>query len=180
MEGKTRVPSDYEESFRKARLTFLHQRVYNPATRRVEHLTPLPNPENHDDLSFLGSDLDEDTAHLIAIGDIDPTTHERFDCVKPSVIKKAAPPIENAFQLMMANSTADVTRSTSISMLDVKETDKIEEPQTKKRKHDNAMKDKENVDVNVRQPAPKGGAFGRLFRQSLEQNRFKRFASPCL
>lgn len=47
------VPPLYEESFRRAILTFLHQRVYDPITEDIVHLSDLPDNID-EDLDFLG------------------------------------------------------------------------------------------------------------------------------
>ncbi|PON54615.1 Exonuclease [Parasponia andersonii] len=47
------VPPLYEESFKKALLTFLHQRVYDPITEDVVHLFDFSD-NIEDDLDFLG------------------------------------------------------------------------------------------------------------------------------
>ncbi|WCJ27305.1 Exonuclease 1 [Euphorbia peplus] len=47
------VPPLYEESFQKAILTFQHQRVYDPTTEAMIHLSDLPDNVG-DDLDFLG------------------------------------------------------------------------------------------------------------------------------
>lgn len=47
------VPPLYEESFKKAILTFQHQRVYDPITEDIVHLSDISNNIG-DDLDFLG------------------------------------------------------------------------------------------------------------------------------
>lgn len=47
------VPPIYEESFRKAILTFQHQRVYDPTSENIVHLSDIPE-DIGDDLDFLG------------------------------------------------------------------------------------------------------------------------------
>ncbi|KAM7271623.1 hypothetical protein ACFE04_030837 [Oxalis oulophora] len=47
------VPPLYEESFTKAIMTFQHQRVYDPITENIIHLSDLPG-NYADDLDFLG------------------------------------------------------------------------------------------------------------------------------
>ncbi|CAA3016741.1 exonuclease 1 [Olea europaea subsp. europaea] len=59
----------YEESFKKAILTFLHQRVYDPVTEDIVHLSE-PSDDINDNLDFL--------AKGIAQGDLDPFTKEAF------------------------------------------------------------------------------------------------------
>jgi len=44
LDGKLSVPLKYEQSFREAELTFQHQFVYDPTTRAMVTLTPLPSP----------------------------------------------------------------------------------------------------------------------------------------
>lgn len=47
------VPPLYEESFKKAVLTFQHQRVYDPLTKDIVHLSNIPDSVG-DELDFLG------------------------------------------------------------------------------------------------------------------------------
>ncbi|KAI5384825.1 Rad2 nuclease, variant 2 [Lathyrus oleraceus] len=47
------VPPIYEESFRKAILTFQHQRVYDPTSENIVHLSDIPE-DIGDELDFLG------------------------------------------------------------------------------------------------------------------------------
>lgn len=47
------VPPLYEESFKKAILTFRHQRVYDPTMKDIVHLSDLPDNIGND-LEFLG------------------------------------------------------------------------------------------------------------------------------
>ncbi|KAE9461962.1 hypothetical protein C3L33_06121, partial [Rhododendron williamsianum] len=47
------VPPSYEDSFRKAMMTFQHQRVYDPMVEDIAHLSDLPDDVG-DDLDFLG------------------------------------------------------------------------------------------------------------------------------
>lgn len=47
------VPPLYEESFKKAILTFQHQRVYDPVNEDIVHLSDISD-NSRDDLDFLG------------------------------------------------------------------------------------------------------------------------------
>ncbi|VFQ88464.1 unnamed protein product [Cuscuta campestris] len=47
------VPPLYEESFKKAIMTFLHQRVYDPVSEALVHLSDIPDGTD-EDLEFLG------------------------------------------------------------------------------------------------------------------------------
>ncbi|TMW66390.1 hypothetical protein Poli38472_004155 [Pythium oligandrum] len=80
LEGKTRVTSTYEAEFERAFLTFRHQRVYDPRTKKIVPLTPIPSEllEKDAAMEFLGPDLSDDIAQAIAEGDMDPITKDRF------------------------------------------------------------------------------------------------------
>jgi hypothetical protein len=55
LKSKHSLPEGYEENFRKANLTFLHQRVFDPITKTIVHLTPLPeNLSKEEVIEFLG------------------------------------------------------------------------------------------------------------------------------
>ncbi len=43
MEGSLDVPANYVASFQLAELVFLHQRVYDPVSKRLVTLLPLPD-----------------------------------------------------------------------------------------------------------------------------------------
>lgn len=47
------VPPLYEESFKKAILTFQHQRVYDPVSQDIVHLSDLAD-DVEENLDFLG------------------------------------------------------------------------------------------------------------------------------
>ncbi len=100
----TTVPRDYEAQVQLAIWTFRHQRVFDPASRRLAHLTPLPegglandvaqlpagtqlDPEQ---LDFLGPALPDDVAAGIAAGDLNPHTLEPFGDVPP-VVRESRP-----------------------------------------------------------------------------------------
>ena len=77
-----RVPHGYAESFKVARMTFLHQRVFDPRTQGLTTVTPLAPGliERSSDkrLDFLGPFLDDPTAAAIANGMIDPSTMKPY------------------------------------------------------------------------------------------------------
>lgn len=79
----TSVPRGYEADLQRALWTFRHQRVIDPATRRMVHLQPLPEGGlaaaaaqlpaavtqlDPIELDFLGPLLSDDVAHGIASG----------------------------------------------------------------------------------------------------------------
>ncbi|SPQ94599.1 unnamed protein product (mitochondrion) [Plasmodiophora brassicae] len=78
MQGRIRVPRDYEDAANRAELTFRHQRVFDLDRDRLAHLQPLPATFD-DDTSFLGPDLDPDVARAIAGALIDPVTLQPFE-----------------------------------------------------------------------------------------------------
>lgn len=54
LEGQLTVPRDYLAEFRRAELTFLHQHVFDPVTRSLTHLNPLPEGMTLAQLPFIG------------------------------------------------------------------------------------------------------------------------------
>ncbi|KAG5235143.1 exonuclease [Salix suchowensis] len=71
------VPPLYEESFKKAILTFRHQRVYDPTMKDIVHMSDLPDNIDND-LEFLGPLIPQHIATGIARGDLDPFTQMPF------------------------------------------------------------------------------------------------------
>lgn len=83
------ITPEYEQEFLKAELTFQHQRVYCPNTRKLTTLTPLPHnlfagfdldcsTDFLDNLDFLGPILDDEIARGVAEGILNPVTYEPF------------------------------------------------------------------------------------------------------
>ncbi|KAG0341975.1 Rad2 nuclease [Podila humilis] len=75
-----KVSINYEESFRRADLTFLYARVYDPITKDMVHLSPVPEELQEfvdtDEYNFLGPRLEQSVVHDIAIGKLNPITKE--------------------------------------------------------------------------------------------------------
>ncbi|GAB2299048.1 hypothetical protein Dimus_033122 [Dionaea muscipula] len=71
------VPPLYEESFKKAILTFHHQRVYDPNVGDTVNLLDLPD-NIEEDLEFLGPAMPQLVAKAIAEGMVDPITKQPF------------------------------------------------------------------------------------------------------
>ena len=68
------IPSDYEEKFEQAELTFLYQRVWDPINQKIVHLnSPLPHDLFYRDLSFLGEPINDETGFKLAKGFINPS-----------------------------------------------------------------------------------------------------------
>jgi exonuclease-1 len=77
-------------------LTFKHQIVYNPATRRLQHLDSLPAGAAQYDTSFLGRMYENINAVAVANGCADPITKLPFH----------APVAESTFYLSLAAAVA--------------------------------------------------------------------------
>ncbi|KAJ2670489.1 Rad2 nuclease [Coemansia sp. RSA 1085] len=74
------IPDGYEDAIERADLTFLYQRVYDPRTKSLVHVTPLAaNAPKLEDMPFIGEMLDAQIAQQIAEGDVDPLTYKPFD-----------------------------------------------------------------------------------------------------
>lgn len=87
-EGATQVPPGYLEDFKRAELTFLHQRVFCPAARRLVTLNPIPADKAEQDMPFIGADIEPEIAIGIARGDLDPVTKEQI-VIKESYSERA-------------------------------------------------------------------------------------------
>ncbi|KAG6553133.1 hypothetical protein Mapa_005192 [Marchantia paleacea] len=48
------IPSDYEELFGRAILTFRHQRVYDPVSEEMVHVTNVSSVDESSNLEYLG------------------------------------------------------------------------------------------------------------------------------
>lgn len=75
------LPARYQESFRRADLTFLHQRVFCPIVNNIVMMAsfgPGPEPE---DFNFIGRDLDQNVAIGVSNGELHPMTK------KPMAVK---------------------------------------------------------------------------------------------
>ncbi len=80
------MPPHYELNFTKALLTFMHQRVYDPLTRQMVHLTPVPDSVRAQfaDLSFLGPDLPPTICQGIAESELHPVTFLPYNSLPSS------------------------------------------------------------------------------------------------
>ncbi|KAL1192576.1 Exonuclease 1 [Cardamine amara subsp. amara] len=87
------VPPLYEESFKKAVLTFKHQRVYDPKTEDVIHLSDISDNLG-EDADFVGPSMPQHIAKGIALGQLDPFTQLPFQA--ESVTPKLA--VDDSFR----------------------------------------------------------------------------------
>lgn len=76
LNGKYRVPPGYLDSFRKAELTFLHQRVFCPLESMLVMATHLDTGPEPEDLAFIGKHVEPGVALGVAIGDLHPMTKD--------------------------------------------------------------------------------------------------------
>lgn len=68
------IPTGYLELFRKANLTFLHQRVFCPTLNNIVMMTSLQGDQEPEDFTFIGSNMDQDTAIGVSRGELNPMT----------------------------------------------------------------------------------------------------------
>uniref|UniRef100_A0A0A9Y086 Exonuclease 1 n=3 Tax=Lygus hesperus TaxID=30085 RepID=A0A0A9Y086_LYGHE len=73
------VSPDYKEKFLIADSMFKHQPVFDPISRKVVPLTPLPEGATGPDLEV----LPPETSYQLALGNLDPFTLKRFDSWDP-------------------------------------------------------------------------------------------------
>ncbi|KAJ7389055.1 Rad2 nuclease [Desmophyllum pertusum] len=73
LEAKMYVPEDYEEGFKQAEETFLHQLVFDPVSMKLVPLNELPDGLQPGDLEFAGPSMMKDKALGIALGNINPS-----------------------------------------------------------------------------------------------------------
>ncbi|GAA5878936.1 hypothetical protein JCM16303_007237 [Sporobolomyces ruberrimus] len=84
LDGQLTVPRNYVDEFRRAELTFLHQRVFDPVDRKLVHFSPLPEGKTAEDMPFVGADLDPNYVCGLADGNIDPLSKEPIVDLMPN------------------------------------------------------------------------------------------------
>ena len=80
-DGKYQVPPSYLEDFRRAELTFLHQRVFSPSTQQLVMFSDLGTETPPEDFDFIGKDIEPSIAAGVARGDLHPMTKEPIQSV---------------------------------------------------------------------------------------------------
>ncbi|MCJ1483930.1 Rad2 nuclease [Schaereria dolodes] len=73
-DGQYRVPLNYLENFRRAELTFLHQRVFCPLAQKLVTSTDYGPGLDDEDHAFIGKDVGPAIAVAVANGDLHPMT----------------------------------------------------------------------------------------------------------
>lgn len=79
--NKHHIPTGYLELYRKANLTFLHQRVFCPTLNDIVMMTSLQGDQEPEDFTFIGSDMDQDTAIGVSRGELNPMTKKPMTVV---------------------------------------------------------------------------------------------------
>ena len=75
-DGQYKVPPEYLQNFRKAELTFLHQRVFCPLENKLVMITDFGACAEPEDFAFIGKEVDNVLACGVANGDLHPMTKE--------------------------------------------------------------------------------------------------------
>ncbi|KAJ2780049.1 hypothetical protein H4R18_003664 [Coemansia javaensis] len=115
------VPDGYEEAVVRAELTFQFQRVYDPRTRALAHVLPLPAGVRAEDMPFVGAALDPRVAQDIAVAAIDPFTlapFERPDAAPaaPEPAAKTPPAKASKAKAPKAKATPAAVRGTLVGL----------------------------------------------------------------
>jgi exonuclease-1 len=75
LEGTLHVPNGYIQSFAQAELAFIHQRVFDPAQKKLVPLNEFPQGGlKADDEGWVGKDMEPEVARGIAEGTLHPET----------------------------------------------------------------------------------------------------------
>lgn len=96
-QGK-RVSENYLTQFYQAELTFLHQWVFCPTKQEIVHLTELDGTRTAEEMPFIGSYIEPETARAIAKGDMNPITRQ--------MIAHPTTPTKRRYSQMGAQATA--------------------------------------------------------------------------
>lgn len=73
-DGKYSVPQGYEDQFERAVTTFKYQRVWCPKQQRLVNCNELEGELTPEQELYIGPELDQETARLVAEGKMDPIT----------------------------------------------------------------------------------------------------------
>ncbi|KAE8250947.1 hypothetical protein A4X13_0g4231 [Tilletia indica] len=84
LEGKLRVPPTYAHDFRRAELTFLHQRVIDPRNMTLTTITPIPAGVDDLAMDFIGPPIPAHQVPGLASGELDPITREPVLDIMPN------------------------------------------------------------------------------------------------
>ena len=113
-DGKFHVPLGYLEAFENAVLTFRHQRVFCPLSKRMAMATEPDHPERDmGTLDFIGAAMEPDIAAKVACGDLHPITK------RPLVIPDPAAGAPKT-------SSAEASKLNGVKFTDLKENKSID------------------------------------------------------
>lgn len=84
LEGTLHVPANYIQAFAQAELAFIHQRVFDPASKKLVPLNELPEGGlKEDDEKWVGLDMAPEVARGIAEGRLHPETGVELEDICP-------------------------------------------------------------------------------------------------
>ncbi|CDR45412.1 CYFA0S18e01266g1_1 [Cyberlindnera fabianii] len=92
LEGKVKVPEEFELEYQKADISFQFQRVFDPVTNTVTTLSAVPESlSRYEHLEeCIGHFVDEDTHRKIAHGELDPITKRTLLSRETSLLTPSA------------------------------------------------------------------------------------------
>lgn len=110
-EGNSRIPAGYLEKFQQAENTFLYQRVFCPALKKLVTLTTAEPGLKLDEMPYIGADVEPEIAIGVACGDLDPMTKDSIN-LKPYPAPRAVP---NLIRRQTLASSADLKSNKPIN-----------------------------------------------------------------
>ena len=113
-DGKYHVPAGYLEAFENAVLTFRHQRIFCPLSKRMAMVTEPDHTERDmETLDFIGAAMESDVAAKVACGDLHPMTKKPLVSPGPAAGAPRTP-------------SAEVSKLNGVKFRDLKENQSIE------------------------------------------------------
>ncbi|KAG7009185.1 exodeoxyribonuclease 1 [Physcia stellaris] len=86
-DGKYHVPLGYLESFQNAVLTFRHQRVFCPLSKKMTMVTNPATEHEMETLEFIGAPVDAEVAAKVAWGELHPMTKKPLRIIVPEPLR---------------------------------------------------------------------------------------------
>lgn len=114
-DGKFHVPPDYLESFRKAEMTFLHQRVFCPILNDMVMMTSLGTRPEPEDFAFVGGRVAKEIAIGVARGDLNPMTKQPM-VIQDKLRRTPKTPGSSYFQPQSGVKISDLKGNKSIEL----------------------------------------------------------------
>lgn len=113
-DGKYHVPPGYLESFQKAEMTFLHQRVFCPILNDMVMMTSLGGRPEPDDFAFVGGRVAKEIAIGVARGDLNPMTKQPM--LIPEKVRRTPKTPSSYFQPESGVKISDLKGNKSIEL----------------------------------------------------------------